>query len=311
MDIMTIEGAVDRALRDQGIDLPSPPWKEIGSGVWGVVFDLGDGSVLKLVRKRGGLGSPAALIRRETQALQTFEGKRLGGFHLPTLLGQGDLSLPANPFVSPLEGWMRLSKLDGTILAASIPSNPEKRHRLGEQLGAAIAQFHQDTTAFAIDLPQMDPIERAVGQLEAALAKPEDKILCQRIRERWLQLSSDPASDPVFLHGDINFSNVLVTEAGEFALLDFAECGMGPAHADFRHFEDRPEIRDALFLGYQVASGAPVDVEVYYLAATVNALASLYFGGAVQPGVAANDPRVGMRLRGMVRHCMQKAGIEE
>lgn len=305
--MMTLEGTVDRALRDQGFDLPPPPWKEIGSGVWGLVFDLGDGSVLKLVRKRGGLGSPAALIKRETTALDHLGGKRLGGFQLPTLLGHGDLSLPANPFIAPLEGWMHLSKLDGKILSASVPTSPDKRHQLGERLGAAIARFHQEATALMADMPKTDPIARAIGELEAALPKPEDKALCQRLRDRWSQLNLAP----VFLHGDINFSNVLVDDAGEFTLLDFAECGFGPAHADFRHFEDRPEFRDALFLGHQAVSGMPIDIETYYLAATVNALATMYFGGTVQPGVTANDPRKGMRLRNMVRHCMNKAGIEE
>jgi tRNA A-37 threonylcarbamoyl transferase component Bud32 len=307
MDMTTIESTVESALRAQGIELPAPPWAELGSGIWGTVFDLGDGSVLKLIRKRGGLGSPAALIQRETQALEKFGGQQIGGLQLPTLIGHGDLSLPANPFVAPLEGWIRLSKVDGQILSARIPSHPEKRHQLGEQLGAAIAQFHEDATPLASDLPKTDPIERAVTHLQNALAKPEDKNLCRRLLERWQQSNHEPT----FLHGDINFSNVLVDDAGRFSLLDFAECGFGPAHADFRHFEDRPEFRDALFLGYQAASGAPIDMDVYYLAATVNSLGSLYFGGAVQPGVTANDPRVGMRLRGMVRHCAQKAGIEE
>lgn len=309
MDIMTIEGTVARALRDQGIDLPPPPWTEIGSGVWGIVFDLGDGSVLKLVRKRGGLGSPAALIHRETMALDGFGGKKIGGFQTPKLLGHGDLSLPSNPFIAPLEGWIRLSKLEGRILSAAMPSHPDTRNQLGERLGAAMAHFHEDATAISktARLPEADPIERAIGELEAALPKPVDKALCVTLREHWLQLDRER----VFLHGDINFSNVLVNDRGDFALLDFAECGVGSAFADFRHFEDRPEFRDALFLGYQAASGTPIDLDTYYLAATVNALATMYFGGTVQPGVAANDPRVGMRLRGMVTHCLRKAGLEE
>jgi len=309
MDMMTIEGTVARALCDQGIDLPPPPWTEIGSGVWGVVFDLGDGSVLKLIRKRGGLGSPASLIHRETLALGVLGGKKVGGFQIPELLGQGDLPLPSNPFVAPLEGWIRLSQVEGRILSAAMPSHPDTRNQLGERLGAGMAHFHEDATALAktVQLPEADPIERSIGELEIALPKPDDKALCVKLREHWLRLDREP----VFLHGDINFSNVLVNDRGDFSLLDFAECGVGPALAEFRHFEDRPEFRDALFLGYQAASAMPIDLETYYLAATVNALATVYFGGSVQPGVAANDPRVGMRLRGMVNHCLQKAGLEE
>lgn len=308
MTLASIEDLTHTSLHAQGITLPPPPWSEMGEGLWGIVYDLGDGSVLKLVRKRGGLGSPAALIHREVAALRALGGGRCGGFEIPELLGHGDIDLPANPFVAPLEGWLRLSRLDGRRLGDAIPPTPDGRQRLGETLGAALADFHNDTKALSdrADLPQKDPILRAVGELREALPKPEDKALCDSLKERWMSLSSSP----VFLHGDVNLSNVLVGEDGRFGLLDFAECGMGAPHAEFRHFEERPEIRDAVFMGYQAASAEPIDLGVYYLAATVNALGTLYHGGSVQPGVAANDPRKGMRLRGMVRHCASKAGLE-
>ncbi len=308
MTLTSIEDLTHATLAAQGVTLPPPPWKELGEGLWGIVYDLGDGSVLKLVRKRGGLGSAAALIQREVSALNALGGRTCGGFDIPELLGHGDIDLPANPFVAPLEGWLHLSKLEGKRLGDAIPPTPDGRQRLGETLGAALADFHEDVKAIsnATGLPQQDPIMRAIGQLRDALAKPEDKALCDHLKERWMSVSSPP----VFLHGDINLSNVLMKEDGRLSLLDFAECGMAPAHAEFRHFEERPELRDAIFMGYQAASGEPIDLDVYYLAATVNALATLYHGGTVQPGVAANDPRKGMRLRGMVKHCASKAGLE-
>ncbi len=308
MTLTSTEDLAHAALNTQGADLPPPPWTELSEGLWGVVYDLGDGTVLKLVRKRGGLGSAAALIHREVAALRILGGRQCGGMHIPELVGHGDIDLPANPFVSPLEGWLRLSKLEGRRLGDAIPPTPDARQRMGERLGAALADFHAETKDLGdkADPPGKDPILRAIGQLRDALPKPEDKDLCDRLQERWASLPSAP----VFLHGDANLSNLLVTETGEFGLVDFAECGVGPAHAEFRHFEERPEIRDAIFMGYQAVSGEPIDLEVYYLAATVNALGTLYHGGTVQPGVSANDPRKGMRLRGMVRHCASKAGLE-
>jgi len=309
MTLTSIEDLTHASLNAQGMTLPPPPWNGLGEGLWGIVYDLGDGSVLKLVRKRGGLGSPAALIQREVAALKTLGGDRCGGFDIPELLGHGDIDLPANPFVAPLEGWLRLSKLEGRRLGDAIPPTPDSRQQLGEKLGAALAEFHADATSHsaAADLPQKDPVLRSIGQLRDALPKPEDKELCDQLRDRWIAAASGSL---VFLHGDVNLSNVLVNDESRFSLLDFAECGVGAPHAEFRHFEERPEIRDAIFMGYQVASGAPVDLDTYYLAATVNALGTLYHGGTVQPGVAANDPRKGMRLRGMVRHCANKAGLE-
>ncbi len=309
MTLASIEDLVHAALNAQGETIPAPPWQELGQGLWGIVYDLGDGSVLKLVRKRGGLGSAGALIQREVAALNTFGGRQCGGFAIPELLGHDDIDLPANPFVAPLEGWLRLSKIDGQRLGDAIPPTPDKRQRLGETLGAALADFHADVGALTdgTNLPSHDPVVRALDQLRDALPKPGDKELCDRLKERWTSLA--PCST-VFLHGDVNLSNILVTNDGTFGLVDFAECGMGPPHAEFRHFEERPEIRDAIFMGYQAASGEPIDLDIYYLAATVNALGTLYHGGTVQPGVAANDPRKGMRLRGMVRHCASKAGLE-
>lgn len=309
MSLITIEETVHAALHACGTDIPPPPWREIGNGVWGIVYDLGDGTALKLVRKRGGLGSPAALMQRETAALGLLGGRAVGGFQVPALLGHGELTLPANPLVSPMEGWLRLSFLDGRPLAASIPSNPDERQRLGERLGATIADFHHDATALIGPGTRTfaDPVVRAIGQLRTALAQPEYKELCDRLLARWEEKTGGKSA---FLHGDLNFSNILIDPRGGFGLVDFAESGFSAPHADFRHFEERPEIRDPLFMGYQAASGAPVDIETYYLAATVNALGTLYFGGSVQPGVAANDPRKGMRLKGMVRHCAGKAGLD-
>ena len=245
MTLASIEDLVHTTLNTQGVAVPPPPWQELGQGLWGVVHDLGDGSVLKLVRKRGGLGSAATLIHREVAALKAFGGQRCGGFDVPELLGHGDIDLPANPFVAPLEGWLRLSKLEGQRLGDVIPPTPDNRQRLGETLGAALADFHVDATALTsgTDVPTQDPMVRALDQLRAALPKPSDKELCDKLKERWTSLA--PTSR-VFLHGDVNLSNILVTDDGRFSLVDFAECGLGPAHAEFRHFEERPAARQLI-----------------------------------------------------------------
>ena len=308
MKLNGIEDIVHETLRAQGLDLPPPPWTELGQGVWGVVYDLQDGTVLKLVRKRGGLGSPAALIFRETEALKALGGRRIGGFDIPSLIGHGELHLPSNLLFAPMEGYLRMSKLQGLPLGQNLPYNPDKRQQVAEAFGAALADFHaaadghidREHPAFA------DPIIRAATQLKTALRSPEDRALADEIIDTW---QARQRNSSTFLHGDINFSNVLLAADGAYGLCDFAEAGFGVAHSEFRHFEERPEVRDMIFLGYQAASGKPVDLDTYYIAATVNALGSLYFGGAVQPGVAANDPRTGIRLRGMVRHCAKRAGL--
>lgn len=308
MKLQTIEDAAfDILNRDMG-DLPPPPWQEIGSGVWGTVYDLGDGTVLKIVRKRGGLGSAASILLREATALGLFNKADIKSIVFPELLGHGDLELPANPLISPVEGWLRLTKLNARQLQHHVPANPDARQRLGERLGAALATFHDETRPIGTDLPAAlsDPISRSLKLLKDGLSKPDYKHLCEQLLMRWETLTDKG----LLLHGDVNFSNLLIQEDEQFALVDFAESGVGVPCAEFRHLEQRPELRDAIFWGYQAASGERIDQETYYLAATANALASYYFGGRGTPGVAANDPRKGMRLHGMIRHCAERAGLE-
>lgn len=311
MALMRISGIEDIAyetLCGQGSDVPPPPWTELGQGVWGIVYDLGDGTVLKLVRKRGGLGTPAALIYREVETLKMLGGRRVGGFAIPELLDHGDLHLPSNPLFAPMEGFLRMTRLRGGTLAQNLPFQPEKRQQVAERFGAALADFHVEA-ARLIDMAHpafTDPLVRAATQLKSALRSADDRRLAEEVLALW---TARPAPAPVFLHGDMNLSNVLMAADGSFGLCDFGEAGIGIAHSEFRHFEERPEIRDVIFWGYQAASGAPIDLDTYYIAATVNALGSLFFGGAIQPGVASNDPRTGMRLRGMVRHCAKRAGF--
>ncbi len=62
-------------MRDAMPGLPVPPWPLVGEGLWSSVHDLGDGTVLKLVRRQtSGLGSGVAIHRREVLALAALDG---------------------------------------------------------------------------------------------------------------------------------------------------------------------------------------------------------------------------------------------
>lgn len=130
-------------------DLPQGPWPLLGEGLWGTVHDLGDGSVLKLVRRNGGLGSGESKHYREVTALRLLGA--IDGLRLPRLLDAGRFANAYGFSGPPLAGWLRLEKLDGMPVDENglYALRGEERERLGEEIGAAIAAFHADTAALA------------------------------------------------------------------------------------------------------------------------------------------------------------------
>ena len=85
-------------LRDAMPDLPAPPWPLIGEGLWSSVHDLGDGTVLKLVRRQtSGLGSGVAIHRREALALTALDGLATARLSVPALVAEGAFDGGAMP----------------------------------------------------------------------------------------------------------------------------------------------------------------------------------------------------------------------
>ena len=100
-------------IRDESPDLPAGPWPLIGEGVWGSVHDLGDGTVLKLVRRNGGLGTGESKHFRETTVLHLLAGLETSRLRLPRLAASGRFENAYGFSGPPLAGWLRLEKLAG------------------------------------------------------------------------------------------------------------------------------------------------------------------------------------------------------
>ena len=109
----------------------------------------------------------------------------------------------------------------------------------------------------------------------------------------------------VFLHGDVNFSNLLSARGQRPALIDFAEAGAGFAEEDFRHFDNPGPLRDAIFRSYAAVSGRPVDELRFRMGIAVNAAVSLALGSN------AGHPREGMRRVSFLDEALRRAGIED
>lgn len=294
------EHALFDALSEQNIDLPAPEWPKLGEGVWGCVYDLGDGTVLKTIRKQGGLGSGLSKWARERHVLEKLGALEIGGFETPEFLGAGELSLGASAWSAPLHGWIRMSHLGRTTLHRE-QSVRESRQQLGEEIGAALAHFHTLQMPADSSLRTLkNPLLRTLDELDGRLGRPDEVHLLGLLRTEIDRHCQD--KELVLTHGDIHTENICRRDTGELGVFDWAECGMGPAETDLKHFELFPDLRDAVILGYQIASGRKIDWDLYYLAATVNALCSM----ALHAGGTIRDEQ---RVRGLVDHCARQAGI--
>ncbi|HEY4343101.1 MAG TPA: phosphotransferase [Parvibaculum sp.] len=287
--------------------LPPAPWTLAGEGLWGSVFDLGDGTMLKVVRRHGGLGSGEALHHREMAALGFLGGLQTDYVCVPRLVAGGVFTNSYIGSAPPLAGWLRLARVEGKRLTtdAVLTMSPRERDLLGERIGAAIADFNAEATkrARAADVQLADTIARSLRLARAQLASAELHRAADAIAQAWEKLAA--VGPLVFVHGDLNPGNVI--DAGPRAPLgfvDFAESGWSLAEAEFRHFEPLGPLRDSIFRGVAARRGQGPDMRAYYLASSADALMTVALQGN------AGHPRDAMRRTGLLRHCLAEAGID-
>jgi len=290
----TLARALHDALGASGIAPPPPPWRLMGAGLRGFVFNTGEG-LLKTVGQGRALGSAEGAARREILALSHLQKAGLpAGLHVPALLDSGSFTAPVAGPNGPLSHWLLLSKVPGLPLSHPRALANRKPEMLGEELGAALARFHRQR---APEPAPGDPAARLLSLARTRLSQPA----LQKAADA-LARALDETGMPVFLHGDLHLDNILFHEEDGFGLLDWAECGMGFAEGEFRHFETRPDWRDGLFRGYR-AGGGEIDMRRYYTGAAVNAFASY----AIE---ASTHIRTAQRLYGLIDHCLRQAGFE-
>ncbi|MDE1172470.1 MAG: phosphotransferase [Parvibaculaceae bacterium] len=293
-------------LTDDIPDLPVSDWRLLGKGLWGEVHDLGDGSILKLVRRAGGLGSGESKVIREGAALGLLGGLANDYVRVPRLIGS---ALFRNGYIGsamgmpPLAGWVRIERLAGEAIDGhAVAMVPSRRETLGERLGAAIAALHEAAAPHLDEMARLgDPILRSLKEAVVHLGGPSDRSRLDRLETEW----RGSVSAPVVLHGDINLGNILYTErAGPIGFVDFAEAGAGAPEADLRHFEGFGPLRDAILRGYGAFLGEKPDMARYRMATAVDAAVTLAIEGS------AGHPREAMRRRYWLDECLRQAGIE-
>ncbi|MFZ3034540.1 MAG: phosphotransferase [Parvibaculum sp.] len=281
-------------------------WRLAGEGVWGSVFDLGDGTMLKLVCRQGGLGNGEALHHREMEALTLLDGLATDYVQVPRLLAGQAFTNNYIGSAPPLAGWLRIEALKGIRLSSDkVLTMPARaREMLGERIGIAIADFGVEATrrAEAAGTKLADTIIRSLMLARTQLGSAELHRAADAVAQAWeVRRARGPL---VFVHGDINPDNLIDNGGtGPLGLIDFAESGWSLVETEFRHFEPLGALRDMAFRGLTARRGQGPDLQAYYLASAADALMTIAIQGN------AGHPRDQMRRSGLLRHCLAEAGL--
>lgn len=295
--------ALHTRIADQIADLPPPPWTLIGEGLWGTVHDLGDGTVLKIVRRHGGLGTGEVKLAREAAALALLDGLSTPAVRVARLVAHGSFENAYAGTGPALAGWLRSERLSGRAVdeGGLWGLAPAEREKLGEEIGAALATFHEAATTRAGGMAKFgDSLARSIDEALQRIGNAAQRAQLERLKEMWRV----QAAETVFQHGDANLSNMLRAPRAPTCLVDFAEAGLGWREADLRHFESTGTLRDAVFRGYAAVSGAMPDLRRYRMAVAANAAVTLAIQGE------SGHPREAMRRRAWLDEALRQAGVE-
>ncbi len=264
--------AIHAALHEH--DLPPPPWTPLGSGVWGDVFDLHDGSVLKLVCHSGGIGSGLQILDGETGALQAAVC-----LQRPIAAARFIAGAKFTPSANELGdycGWIRMSKLPGRTAMSLLagPIDLTQKTTIMRRLGETTALLHTQTRNQPAGHRPMPPLSQD-RLLQIADIVPDMRTACLEVAS----ILADGPQHP-FLHGDINGGNVLFADEQEFTrsnvgLVDWGEAQSGPVEIELRHMNDIGGPAEAMIEGYEAVSNTPLDPIRLNAALSMNALGTL------------------------------------
>jgi aminoglycoside phosphotransferase (APT) family kinase protein len=263
------------------------PTRLLGEGVWGRVYDLGDGTVLKIAREAcAGIGSGGAKIENECIALQLLAAAGALAGLIPVVRGRGDIP-PASPLAA--EGftvWLRMTKMPGRSISPEHVSalSRSQQSRIARDIGVALARVQAALCdALAVARTSVAPASAAAvyAEVTAAAEQLGDPFYLNAIASLTRARSQvAPAVLAQAVHGDFNTSNILVDDdGGIWGILDFAEWGADFPEKDFAHIlQELPAIADHVVASYERASGFVTDPARLTLALAENALFGAVIG---------------------------------
>lgn len=244
----------------------------LGEGVWGRVYALGNGMVLKLALPTGGLGDTVQKLVHEAKILQALSqlGQTAWRLPVPALAGHGALP-PAHPLrQAGYIGWLCSTQCRGRVFQlAELATLPlTQQQAMAVQAGRALWTLHQALRAMQPALA-LEP-DRVFADLPRELAAA-DRALVDQV-QAWHEKLPGTALQPV--HGDYNISNLLFDLEGTLTgIVDFAEACLSWPEDDLVSLtSELPAWSPALVATYTAGGGSAIDPNRLSFAAAKRAL---------------------------------------
>ena len=259
-------------LRDAVADLPMDDARVLGRGLWGPTLDLGDGTLVKLVRHRAGIGAGLDIHANEVRVLAALGGRPLGHLEVPRLLAHAAFAAGSRAVAEGYAAWMRLKRVAGTPFSEERLArlSAHERNRFAGSFGESIAGLHREAASVFSNesIPLDDRVQALLDGLAAA--SPADGGLCAGLTATLVAIPAVRG----FIHGDFHLSNLLVGEDGLISgVVDFAEAGRGLREIDLAYLHWLSHIAVEARRAYEAAAG-PIDDTAYNLAGAIYALTS-------------------------------------
>ncbi|MDE0538974.1 MAG: phosphotransferase [Rhodospirillales bacterium] len=241
------------------LDLEQLPM--LGRGVWGSVLDLGDGTVLKLGKRSGGIGDGHEKFRHEAMVLDRLAQVTSPIGPLLPVVVEWDVLNQAIQFEGePHTIWMRQTKLAGRLATIDqvLGMRGTERRALAASVAESLAGLYGafERAGIAADLRSSGGV--ADFQLGDIRLEAMDRERLEKFRR--IAALLDPADDHP-IHGDFNISNILLDNGGKVVgVVDFAETRLGRLEEDLCSITSEiPALRQDYVERVEAASGRRVN----------------------------------------------------
>jgi len=264
----------------------------LGEGLWGIVLDLNDGTVLKLTRKHAGVGDGVLKIRQDIAALQALSAVTIHNAKVPIYHSDGTVPLNTSLADDGFSVWSRISRLPGRVLTVKQIGlmNQESVSLIGRSIGKALAELHLALAHLPVGaIPEND---RFVELNEAITDRPVYKNLVKQMRKAIDRL--EYSEKPCFRHGDFNISNLLFDEQLNVSgIVDFAECRPGYLEKDISDIvKEVPQLEAAVIEEYEKSAERRISKKLIRLGLAENLLT-----GAIITELRENNPKAAEVMR--------------
>lgn len=242
----------------------------IGTGVWGVVHDMQDGTVLKRARESGGIGSGAEKMAHEIAMMEALAPHAAT---LPFVIPQviDFMTRPDDP--DGLSLWMRAVMVPGRVYQASdfVRFSAERRAAMIESMVKALADFHK-----LLDFCGMEAFLRRDSLWDEMTKMGAQNADMERLANVRAMFRDDARIRAV--HGDFNITNILFDEKNCVSgVIDFAEMGLASIEEELSALTTEfPESRARIISLYEEAAGITIDAAQLRAAEAKSALLSLF-----------------------------------